>query len=96
MVGHGDVMAATDSADNSNGPSVPQRLLTLKEVSDMLRVHPNSIRRWSDAGLLPAVRLGERGDRRFRVRDVERFLEGHLPKPPSKRARSGKSPRRQT
>ncbi len=96
MVGHGEVMAENNSANTPTGPSVPQRLLTLKEVSDMLRVHPNSIRRWSDAGLLPALRIGERGDRRFRLRDVERFLEGRLPEPPSKRARSGKSRRRQT
>ena len=45
--------------------------------AEQLRVHPNSIRRWSDTGLLPAVRIGERGDRRFRLRDVERFLEGN-------------------
>ena len=96
MVGHGDLMAETNSVDTPNGPSVPERLLTLKEVSDMLRVHPNSIRRWSDTGLLRAVRIGERGDRRFRLRDVERFMEGRLPEPPSKRARSGKSRRRQT
>jgi excisionase family DNA binding protein len=96
MVRHGEVMAESNSADTPNGPSVPQRLLTLKEVSDMLRVHPNSIRRWSDTGLLPAVRIGERGDRRFRLQDVERFLQGHLPESRSKPARSGKSPRRRT
>ena len=96
MVGHGEVMAENNSANTPNDPSVPQRLLTLKEVSEMLRVHPNSIRRWSDAGLLPAVRIGERGDRRFRLRDVERFLEGRLPESPNKRGRAGKSPRRQT
>ncbi|MEE8517795.1 MAG: helix-turn-helix domain-containing protein [Dehalococcoidia bacterium] len=40
----------------------------------MLHAHPNSIRSWSDSGLLPAVRIGRRGDRRFRRQDVERFL----------------------
>ena len=96
MAGHGEVMTENHSLDTPDDPSVPQRLLTLKEVSDMLRAHPNSIRRWSDAGLLAVVRIGERGDRRFRLHDVERFLEGHPPESPSKPARSGKSPRKET
>ena len=96
MVGHGEVMAENNSSETPDDPSVSRRLLTLKEVSDMLRVHPNSIRRWSDSGLLPAVRIGERGDLRFRLRDVERFLQGHLPESRSKPARSGKSPRKRT
>ncbi len=40
----------------------------------MLHAHPNSIRTWSDSGILPAVRIGRRGDRRFRYQDVERLL----------------------
>ena len=51
------------------------RLLTLREVAYMLHAHPNSIRSWSDSGLLPAVRIGRRGDRRFRQQDVEQFLQ---------------------
>ena len=90
------MMAESNSTDTPNSPLMPQRLLTLKDVSDMLRVHPNSIRRWSDTGLLPALRIGERVDRRFRLRDVERFLEGRLPEPTSRRARSRKSRRKQT
>ncbi len=96
MLAQGEVMVENQSADTPDDPSVPQRLLTLKEVSDMLRVHPNSIRRWSDAGLLPAVRIGERGDRRFRLQDVERFMQGRMPESRSKPARSGKSPRKRT
>ena len=55
MVGHGEVMAEDNSSETPDDASVSRRLLTLKEVSDMLRVHPNSIRRWSDTGLLPAA-----------------------------------------
>ena len=96
MVGHGEAMAENNSSETLDDPSVSRRFLTLKEVSDMLRVHPNSIRRWSDTGLLPAVRIGERGDRRFRLQDVERFLQGHLPESRSQPAGSGKSPRKRT
>ena len=65
--GHGEVMAEVNPSEAPIDSSVTRRLLTLKEVSDMLRAHPNSIRRWSDTGLLPAVRIGERGDLRFRL-----------------------------
>ena len=94
--GHGEVMAEDTSSETPKDPSVSRRLLTLKEVSDMLRAHPNSIRRWSDTGLLPAMRIGERGDLRFRLQDVERFLQGHLPESRTQPLRSGKSPRKRT
>ena len=65
-----------NSPDTREEPRLAARLLTLREVADLLHAHPNSIRRWSDAGLLPVVRIGRRGDRRFRISDVEGFLEG--------------------
>jgi len=40
-------------------------LLTTKGVAAFLGVHPNTIRRWSDEGLIPCLRLGTRHDRRF-------------------------------
>ena len=41
-------------------------LVTTREVADMLRVHINTVRHWSDKGILKSVRIGPRGDRRFR------------------------------
>ncbi len=70
-----------NSPDTREEPRLAARLLTLREVANFLHAHPNSIRRWSDAGLLPVVRIGRRGDRRFRVSDLEEFLEG-VPKGP--------------
>ena len=35
-------------------------LLTMREASQVLRVHPNSLRRWSDEGLLKSYRVGVR------------------------------------
>jgi excisionase family DNA binding protein len=37
-------------------------------------VHPNTIRAWSDNGLIKAYRLGYRHDRRFSFEDIEKFL----------------------
>jgi len=49
-------------------------LLTVREVARLLHVHTNTVRRWSDHGLITAYRISRRGDRRFRREDVARFL----------------------
>ena len=49
-------------------------MLTVKEVAKLLHVHSNTVRRWSDRGLIRSYRISHRGDRRFRRRDVARFL----------------------
>ena len=40
----------------------------------MLGVHPNTIRAWSDQGRLRYYRINPRGDRRYRLGDLQRFL----------------------
>ena len=51
-----------------------ERLLNTEEAARFLRVSEASIRRWSDAGLLPARRVGGRRERRFTETDLEQFL----------------------
>ena len=76
-------MASDRAARNGNGHQEPLsngspsngRMLTVTQVALHLNVHANSIRRWADMGLLPAYRIGLRGDRRFHAEDVEVFLE---------------------
>lgn len=51
-----------------------RRLLTIGQASRMLNIHPNTLRRWSDLGLIRAYRVGPRGDRRFKQNDVEAML----------------------
>lgn len=41
-------------------------LLTVREVSELLRVSPLTIKRWGKRGKLPAIRINSRGDRRYR------------------------------
>ena len=49
-------------------------MLTVSEVARLLSVHINTVRRWSNQGILNAYRVGSRGDRRFRQEDVASFL----------------------
>ncbi len=48
--------------------------LTVAKAARVLGVHPNTIRAWSDAGRLRYYRINERGDRRYRQADLQRFL----------------------
>lgn len=49
-------------------------LLTLKEASELLKCHPNTLRQWDKKGILKAVRFGERKDRRYRKKDIAKML----------------------
>jgi excisionase family DNA binding protein len=54
-------------------------MLTISDVARLLKVHINTVRRWSNQGMLKAYRIGSRGDRRFRQEDVDSFLkEGEI------------------
>jgi diguanylate cyclase (GGDEF)-like protein/excisionase family DNA binding protein len=48
--------------------------LTVTKAARLLGVHPNTVRAWSDAGRLRYYRINPRGDRRYRVGDLQRFL----------------------
>lgn len=49
-------------------------LLTLREASEILNCHPNTLRNWDSKGILKAVRIGERGDRRYRKDDILKVM----------------------
>ena len=49
-------------------------MLTISDVARLLNVHINTVRRWSNQGVLEAYRIGSRGDRRFRREDIASFL----------------------
>ncbi len=46
----------------------------MTKAARLLGVHPNTIRTWSDAGRLRYFRINARGDRRYRLGDLQRFL----------------------
>jgi excisionase family DNA binding protein len=57
----------------------PNALLTIAEAAELLNVHVNTVRRWSNKGILETYRIGPRRDRRLRQRDVNKLLRGSQP-----------------
>ncbi len=51
-------------------------MLTPGDVAHLLGIHVNTVRRWSDKGVLKQYRIGSRGDRRYRREDIDGFLKG--------------------
>jgi len=51
------------------------KLLKISEAAKLLNVHPNTLRKWDNKGILKAVRFGERGDRRYRKEDLLKLIE---------------------
>jgi excisionase family DNA binding protein len=69
-----EVVVSEPIVENSPRFELEEPLLTINQVAEILHVHPNTVRAWSNNGLLPALRVGRRGDRRFSSTEVRRFL----------------------
>src|SRR5512136_164926 len=55
-------------------------MLTVAQAAELLHVHPNTLRRWTDKGRIPAYRIASsRGDRRFTRPDIAVFLSEFNP-----------------
>ena len=50
-------------------------LLTISEAAGVLKIHANTLRRWSDEGRIRAFRIGDRHDRRYRRSDINKCLK---------------------
>src|SRR3954447_1094844 len=57
--------------------------LTVKKAAGVLGVHPNTVRAWSEAGRLRFYRINDRGDRRYRLGDLQRSLAAAEAPPPA-------------
>ncbi len=49
-------------------------LLTVGQVARLLHLHPNTVRRWSNKGILRSYCICGRGDRRFKKEDINQLL----------------------
>ena len=64
MVRRGATQTRNGNSDQTD------RMLRTGEACRILCVHSNTLRRWSEQGVIKAYRLGPRGDRRFRLEDI--------------------------
>src|SRR6187431_1616472 len=58
----------------SRTPRPGDATLSVTKAARVLGVHPNTVRAWSEAGRLRYYRINDRGDRRYRLGDLQRFL----------------------
>ena len=49
-------------------------MLTVAEAAIQLHVHPNTLRRWTNTGVIRVYHINSRGDRRFNEEDINRYL----------------------
>jgi len=49
-------------------------ILTMKQVCELLNIHPNTLRNWDNKGILKAIRFGNRRDRRYKKEDILKLL----------------------
>lgn len=56
--------------------------LRIAAAADYLGIHPDTLRRWADAGKVPFTQLGR--ERRFDTKDLDKLL-GNDPEPPARK-----------
>ena len=49
-------------------------LIRLTEVARLLKVHKNTLRAWDKKGILVAVRIGEKGIRKYKKEDIIKLI----------------------
>ncbi|HUV52040.1 MAG TPA: helix-turn-helix domain-containing protein [Dehalococcoidia bacterium] len=65
--------ATRHNRGNGQGKEITP-MLTIGKACQILYVHCNTLRRWTERGLITAYRIGPRGDRRYRREDVDALL----------------------
>ena len=49
-------------------------MLTMREACRLLNVHDNTLRRWSEMGVIKSYRIGIGQQRRFKVEDIKALV----------------------
>lgn len=60
---------------NQFAPLGLPELLTISEVSQLLKCNPATLRHWDKTGVLPAIRIGARKTRRYRRQDILHLID---------------------
>lgn len=70
--------------------------LTVSEAARTLGVHPNTVRVWTEQGVLRCLRINRRGDRRFRRSDLVQFMKSAQARPNRRVTRFAEQPTRRS
>jgi excisionase family DNA binding protein len=72
------MVTRTKTQTRSGNRDQTERMLRTGEACQILCIHSNTLRRWSEQGIIRAYRLGPRGDRRFRLEDVTALFTAEI------------------
>lgn len=50
-------------------------LLSIGQVAEVFSIHPDTLRNWEKEGILVPMRVGKRGDRKYRPEDIEAIVD---------------------
>jgi len=53
------------------------KLIDINEAAKLIKVNPETLRRWDREGKLVAIKVNDRGDRRYRENDILEFIKGN-------------------
>lgn len=59
---------------SKNKTALP-KLLTIRQAAEVLNVHVETLRRWDKSGKMKAIRVNDRGDRRYKPEDLEKIIK---------------------
>ncbi len=51
------------------------KLLNIRQAAEVLNVHVETLRRWDKSGKLKAIKVNERGDRRYDPKSIDQFIK---------------------
>ncbi|RJQ33049.1 type I restriction-modification system subunit M [Candidatus Parcubacteria bacterium] len=50
-------------------------LLSISQVAEIFNIHPDTLRNWEKEGILVPMRVGKRGDRKYRPQDIQAIVD---------------------
>jgi Helix-turn-helix domain len=70
----GNNMSAAVLSASKKSQTTP---MSISGVAAILGLHPNTVRRWSDEGIIPCFRIGTRKDRRFEPQSIIKYYRNN-------------------
>ena len=64
-----------EEPQHGDGHDRGDALLRVKDVAELLGIHPNTVRVWADSGVLTSYRVGPRKDRRIPFAAIRLMLK---------------------